>query len=228
MVDRNEAQLAESAVEVEKSTGAHVHPVVADVSSAADVEAAVESATSTLGPIDVLVNNAGVWAIKTYLEHTDDDIERLWSVNLRGPHLFMSRILPGMIERGRGSVINISSVAAQHYTAPHAGYAATKAGVEALTRDVAFEVAGYGVRVNAIAPGMISPKPPETVTTSRAAPLGRGGPDDIAGVVAFLASDDARFVIGHTIPVCGGTDIWVSLGFDSTVVEAGRARQAGG
>ena len=108
MVDRNEAQLAESAAELEKSTGSRVHPIIADVSSVTDVEAAVESATKTLGPIDVLVNNAGVWAIKTYLEHTDDDIERMWSVNLRGTHLFMSRVLPSMIDRGRGSVINIS------------------------------------------------------------------------------------------------------------------------
>jgi len=227
MVDRNAAELAEAAAELERSIGARVQPIVADVSSVTDVEAAVETAAKTLGPIDVLVNNAGVWVIKTYLEHTDDDIERLWSVNLRGAHLFMSRVLPSMIKRGRGSIINISSVAAQHYTAPHAGYAATKAGVEALTRDVAFEVAGYGVRINAIAPGMISPKPPEDVVKSKAAPLGRGGPDDIAGVVAFLASEDARFIIGHTIPVCGGTDIWVSLGFDSSVADAGRARQAG-
>src|SRR5260221_3178553 len=115
-------------------------------------------------------------------------------VNVLGAHLFLSRILPGMMERQRGSIINISPVAAFHYTVPHAGYAASKAAIAAMTRDIGFEAAHYGVRVNGIAPGLIMPSPPpgEGIWDSTDAhPLGRGRPSDIANVVAFLASEQA-------------------------------------
>jgi NAD(P)-dependent dehydrogenase (short-subunit alcohol dehydrogenase family) len=230
IVDRNEETLAAAAADLQR-TFPRVHAVVGDVASEVDVTAAVESTEKALGPIDVLVNNAGISVIKTYVEHTDDDFDRQVAVNLRGTHLFMSRVLPGMIERGRGAIVNISSVAALHYTVPHAGYSASKAAIIALTRDVAFEAARHGVRVNCVAPGLIAVQKTagakhyleskdagagrslDERTESR--PMGWGRPEDVANTVAFLASDQARFIVGVTIPVAGGTDLWVSMSFNS-------------
>ena len=219
----------ESATTKLRSNGGTVLGVVADVSSAEQVTQAVAEAESTLGPIDLLVNNAGITVIKPYVEHSDDDFDRQVAVNLRGTHLFLSRILPGMVERGAGAVVNISSAAAIRYTVPHAAYAASKAGIIALTRDVAFEVARSGVRVNCVAPGLIAversaTKTPylgsQTAATGRdpkqrssTRPLGYGSPEDIADAVAFLLSDQAKFIVGVTLPVAGGTDLQVTMAF---------------
>jgi NAD(P)-dependent dehydrogenase (short-subunit alcohol dehydrogenase family) len=121
-----------------------------------DIGRAIQEIEGALGPVDVLVNNAGVWVIKPCIMATDEEFRRQMTTNVYGTHLFMHRVLPGMIERRNGVIISISSVAALHYTVPHAAYAASKAAVIALTRDVAFEIAPFGVCVNAIAPGLIA------------------------------------------------------------------------
>jgi NAD(P)-dependent dehydrogenase (short-subunit alcohol dehydrogenase family) len=191
-----------------------VEPFVGSVTDRAAVEAAVSAAELRLGPVDVLVNNAGVWVVKPFLEQTDDDFDRMIDVNLRGTWLFMKAVAPRMVERGRGVVINLSSMAAFTYTVPTGIYGASKAGVAALTRDVAFELAGRGVRVNAIAPGNIAnPRRPNRRAPSAGLPLGSGGPEDIAGAVRFLISDDSRYVIGQTISVAGGAELSVSTGW---------------
>jgi len=161
LVDLDEAGL-KATVEELAATGAKVRAITANVGSADDVERVVKTTEADLGPISLLVNNAGIAVIKPYLQCTDEDFDRQISVNLRGTHLFLSRILPGMVERRRGAVVNISSVAAIHVTAPHAGYAASKAGIIALTQEVAFEVARHGVRVNCVAPGLIAVPPSAT------------------------------------------------------------------
>jgi NAD(P)-dependent dehydrogenase (short-subunit alcohol dehydrogenase family) len=228
LVDRDKESL-ERVADSLRQTGGTVEPIVADVSDAGDVDSAVVRAESLLGPIDLLVNNAGIVVIKPYIEHTDDDFDRQVAVNLRGTHLLMSRVLPGMVERQRGAVVNISSAAAINYTVPHAGYAASKAGVIALTRDAAFEVARAGVRVNCIAPGLIAVERSATKTpylasqtaaagtpldtSSSTRPMGHGRPEDIANAVAFLLSDQAGFIVGVTLPVAGGTDIQVTMAF---------------
>jgi NAD(P)-dependent dehydrogenase (short-subunit alcohol dehydrogenase family) len=228
LLDRDPESL-ERATENLRGNDANVIGVVADVSSGTAVDGAVAEVEAQLGPIDYLVNNAGIVVIKPYVEHSDEDFDRQVAVNLRGVHLLMRRVLPAMVERGMGAVVNISSAAALHYTVPHAAYAASKAGVIALTRDVGFEVARFGVRVNGVAPGLIAversaTKVPylasqtaatgtglSTGTTTR--PLGHGRPEDIADAVAFLLSDQARFIIGVTIPVAGGTDLQVTMAF---------------
>src|SRR5438093_5414520 len=223
LVDLDEAGL-EATVEELAATGAKVLAVTANVASAADVERAVKTTEANLGPISLLVNNAGIAVIKPYFECTDEEFDRQISVNLRGTHLFLSRVLPGMVERRRGAVVNISSVAAIHVTAPHAGYAASKAGVIALTQEIAFEVARHGVRVNCVAPGLIAVPPsatkqpylqagsPGRVTTpTTTRPLGFGQPEDIANAVAFLLSDQARFIICQTLKVAGGTALQISM-----------------
>lgn len=225
LVDLDEAGL-KATVEELAATGAKVLAITANVGSADDVERVVKTTEADLGPISLLVNNAGIAVIKPYLQCTDEDFDRQISVNLRGTHLFLSRILPGMVERRRGAVVNISSVAAIHVTAPHAGYAASKAGIIALTQEVAFEVARHGVRVNCVAPGLIAVPPSATkqpylqeqagsarrvTTPTTTRPLGFGQPEDIANAVAFLLSDQARFIIGQTLKVAGGTDLQVSM-----------------
>ena len=225
LVDIDEAGLEATSRDL-AATGAKVLAVTADVGSAEDVEAAVKAAEADLGPVGLLVNNAGIAVIKPYMDHTDEDFDRQYSVNLRGTHLFLSRVLPGMVERRRGAVVNISSVAAIHVTAPHAGYAASKAGVIALTQEVAFEVARHGVRVNCVAPGLIAVPPSATkqpylqsaagttgrvTTPTTTRPLGFGQPEDVANAVAFLLSDQARFIIGQTLKVAGGTDLQISM-----------------
>jgi len=228
LVDTDEVGLAKAHEEF-TGFGAKVCTALCDVSQPPAVEAAVTSAESALGTISVLVNNAGITVQKPYVDHSDEDFDRQIAVNLRGTHLFMSRTLPAMVSNGKGAIVNIASVAALHYTVPHAAYAASKAGIIALSRDTAFEVASRGVRVNCVAPGLIavprsSTKVPSLQTQTAASgrdleqststrPLGYGRPSDIASVVAFLVSDQARFVIGQTISVAGGTDLQVSMAY---------------
>jgi NAD(P)-dependent dehydrogenase (short-subunit alcohol dehydrogenase family) len=231
LVDVDEDGVNETAGEL-RSRGSKVAAIRADVSSRADVDRAVAGAEAALGDITLLVNNAGIAVIKSYLDHSDADLDRQLDVNLRGTHYFMSAVIPGMVARQAGAVVNIASVAALHYTAPHAGYAASKAAIIALSRDIAFEVARDGVRVNCVAPGLIAVPPSKTkqpylqAQTSGAKrdihartstrPLGYGAPEDIANAVAFLLSDQARFIVGQTLSVAGGTDLQISMAYPGT------------
>lgn len=194
---------------------AQVQRVVADVSLPLDVARLVAEAEREVGHIDVLVNNAAIQVATGLLEHTIEDWDRVIAVNLRGVFLCTRAVLPGMIRAGRGSIVNLASIAALHATTPHISYAASKAAVLALTRDVACEVAPHGIRVNAIAPGPIETPMTAALLTDdakeairRAIPLGRWGtPNDVAAAVAYLASDEAAFVTGATLPVSGGADL---------------------
>src|ERR1700722_1678251 len=192
IVDMDADGLANAAAQLKEQGGA-VHTVVGDVSSVPDVEAAVASTEASLGPISQLVNNAGICLFREYLDYTDDDFDRQMDVNLKSTHLFMRRVVPGMVERGGGAIVNIASVAAFNFTVPHAAYAASKAAIVALTRAAAFVLASRGGRVNCVAPGLIavprsSTKTPlitptiEGPTDTR--PLGFGRPGDIASAVA--------------------------------------------
>ena len=192
----------------------HVRAFEGSVSDPAAVDGAVSTAERELGPIDILINNAGVWTIKPFLEQTDQDFDRIIQTNVRGTWLFMKAVAPLMVERGRGTIVNLSSIAAFTYTVPTGIYGASKAAVAALTRDVAFELADKGVRVNAIAPGNIAnPRRANRREPSAGLPLGSGTAADIAGAVRFLVSDDSRYVIGQTIMVAGGADLSVSTGW---------------
>ncbi|HSY14563.1 MAG TPA: SDR family NAD(P)-dependent oxidoreductase [Jatrophihabitantaceae bacterium] len=227
IVDVDPDGLAEAAARI-KQIGVPVHGVVADVSCPTDVEAAVASVESTLGPISKLVNNAGICLFRGYTEYSDDDFDHQLAVNVKGTHNFMSRVVPGMLDRGSGAVVNIASVAAFSFTVPHAVYAASKAAIIALTRDAAFELAGNGVRLNCVAPGLIAVPRSATKTpmltptdlgSTDTRPMGFGKPADIAAAVAFLLSDEARFIVGQTLTVAGGTDLRSTMAFPGTPVE---------
>jgi len=205
---RDYQALAEVAVGLERPT----EPLVADLSDEMAVSALAASALDR-GPIDILVNNAGVGV---RMDSTDLDgsiIDAIHVVNVRALLLLTTALLPAMVERSRGSIINISSISGVRGTPRRAAYAASKGAVDAMTRSLAMEFGPSGVRVNAVAPGAIVtdmwernravPGVIEAVESQTA--LRRWGtPHDIADVVAFLASDAARYVTGQTIEVDGG------------------------
>ncbi len=187
-----------------------------DVSKAADVKRTVEQTMQRFGQIDILVNNAGRVVIKPMIEQTDEDWDRVLNTNLKGVFLCCREVLPHMIARKRGAIVNIASIAAFHVTVPHVPYAASKAGVVALTRDLAYEVGQFGVRVNAIAPGPVQTGMTGAIPQEQrraALPkilLGRiGQPEDIGAAALFLVSDAASYITGATLRVSGGTDLKV-------------------
>jgi 3alpha(or 20beta)-hydroxysteroid dehydrogenase len=163
--------------------------------------------------IDVLVNNAGIVHLAPFLQTTKTDLERLLSVNLFGPFLGMRAVLPHMLTRGAGSIINISSISGLTGMAGMSAYSASKWGLRGITRSAAYEFAARGVRVNSIHPGAIDTPMvnPHGNLDSRAAarqqriPIGRlGMPSEIAQATLFLASDDASYISGAEIVVDGG------------------------
>jgi 3-oxoacyl-[acyl-carrier protein] reductase len=190
--------------------------VSADVARADDVKRVVRETLERFKKIDILVNNAGVLVVRRMIEQTEDDWDRVLDVNLKGAFLCCREVVPEMIARKRGAIVNIASIAAFHYTVPHVPYAASKAGVVALTRDLAYEVGRHGIRVNAIAPGPIETPMARIASEEQRQriagniPLGRlGQPEDIGNAAVFLASDAASFITGATLPVSGGADLHV-------------------
>jgi 2-hydroxycyclohexanecarboxyl-CoA dehydrogenase len=188
--------------------------VAVDIRDRQSVDGAVAEVERQLGPIDVLVNNAGIDVIKPFLDSSEDEWDRIISVNLKGTILCCHRVAAGMAERGRGAIVNIGSDAGRVGSSGEAVYSATKGGVIAFTKTLARELAAKGVRVNCVCPG-----PTDTAllaqvaevsqklydSLARAIPLRRiGQPNDIAPAVAFLASDAAGFITGQTLSVSGG------------------------
>jgi 2-hydroxycyclohexanecarboxyl-CoA dehydrogenase len=186
-----------------------------DVTDPASVASAVEKATGVLGPVDVLVNNAGWDHMAPFLETDPELWDRIIDINLKGPLHCARAILPGMVERRSGRVVNISSDAGRVGSTGEAVYSATKAGLVGFTKTLAREMARFRITVNVVCPG-----PTDTPLLDdllgqgnerlidalrRAIPLGRlGQPADVAAAVAFLASDDASFITGQTLSVSGG------------------------
>jgi NAD(P)-dependent dehydrogenase (short-subunit alcohol dehydrogenase family) len=202
-----------------------VVPVRADITDPGTLEAIAE-ATAPLGPVDVLVNNAG-WARRTrFLDQDPAEARKLIEVNLIGTMNLTRAVLPGMVARGHGSVISIGSDAGRIGEKQEAAYGAAKAGVISLTKTLAREYGRDGVRFNVVCPGATVPEGPEAIgehslwnqeeyavyrdpgtqgAIARHYPLGRlGQPGDVAGAVVFLASEQASFITGQTLSVSGG------------------------
>jgi 3-oxoacyl-[acyl-carrier protein] reductase len=185
--------------------------VRADVTNADDVEAAFEAVEAEQGPVEVLVANAGITRDTLLLRMTDDDWDAVIDTNLTGAYRVARRAARGMLRAHAGRMIFISSVVGLSGGAGQANYAATKAGLVGFARSVAREFGSRGITANVVAPGFVDTELTAVLTDERKAeilqnvPLGRyASPDEIAGVVRFLASDEAAYITGAVIPVDGG------------------------
>ncbi len=187
--------------------------IVADVSTADFADRVVASAVSRFGGVDVVVNNAAIYPSREWHEYTIDEWDRTLDTNLRSMFVMAKSAVPVMASRGGGSIINIGSITAQIGMARILPYVASKAGVIGLTRALAREVGVHNIRVNTVAPGAfptggerIHPDPVgyNQFVLDQQSLKRRGTPDDLANVVAFLASERGSFITGQTIEVCGG------------------------
>jgi 3-oxoacyl-[acyl-carrier protein] reductase len=210
---RNEAGAAEALREVE-AKGRRAMIVQADVSTSAGVRHLFDTVRSELGPIDILINNAGDLIERRSLrDYTEDLWDRVMDLNVKSTWLCAQAAMEDMIARQSGVVINMGSVAGHNGGGPGAGvYAASKAAVMCLTKALAKELSPYNIRVNCVAPGIIATPYHERFTSAQmmesfvgAIPLKRAGTsEEVASVIAFLASDAASYIHGETIEINGG------------------------
>lgn len=199
-----------------RACGAHAVTVAGSVARTADVRSLVEAGT-TLGGIDVLVNNAGIFPRVEFLQMSEAQWDEVLGVNLKGTFLCTQAVARELVARSRGgAVINLASAAAFRSSPRGVHYVSSKAGIVGLTRAAALELARYKVRVNAIAPGTTDTAQPrygmseeELQAAGRQVPLGRiADPEDIADLAVFLASEEARHITGQTIHVNGGSYLY--------------------
>ncbi|MGH3642132.1 MAG: SDR family NAD(P)-dependent oxidoreductase [Mycobacterium sp.] len=204
-----DAQTCASAAEAVGGLG-----IVADVRESSDVDAALARTVAELGPVSVLVNNAGGVFPSPLLETSENGWDALYRANLRHVLLCTQRAARVMVEHGiAGSIITVTSIEGVRAAPGYAAYAAAKAGVVNYTKTAALELAPHGIRVNALAPdftlteGLAAMSTPESLArAARMVPMGRAGHvDEMAGAAVFLASDMSSYVTGQTIHVDGGT-----------------------
>ncbi len=193
------------------ATGRRVECFAVDVSNGAAVQAAVDQIAGKFGKIDILVNNAGITRDTLLIRMSEEDWDKVLQVNLKGAFLFTKAVARPMMKQRAGAIVNVASIIGLIGNAGQCNYAASKAGLIALTKSVAKELAARNIRANAVAPGFIKTKMTEKLTEDiqkkmlEAIPLGRFGlPEDVANVVLFLASDAASYVTGQVLTVCGG------------------------
>ena len=213
VVDRDEAAAQTVAAEI----GGLMF--VADVTAPAEMTAAVETVLNRFGQVDVLVNNAGIAWMGPALEMPLEALQAMLRVNVEGVFITSRAVLPHMIARRSGSIINLASWAGKTGNPYFAGYSASKFAVIGLTQSLAREMAPHGIRVNAICPGIVIDTAmrsaieaqqrqyglPETSDRAKSIPIGRVSvPDDVARVAAFLASDEASYMTGESINLSGG------------------------
>jgi 3-oxoacyl-[acyl-carrier protein] reductase len=185
--------------------------VQADVGDAAQATSLVERTEEMLGPVDVLVNNAGITRDTLIVRMSDEEWDAVIDTNLRGVFNVCRAVARGMLKRRDGTIVNMTSVVGLHGNPGQANYAASKAGIIGLTKSLAKELGTRGVRVNAVAPGYITtelttglPEQLREAILSVTALARLGDPEDVAGAVRFLCSDEARFVTGAVLQVDGG------------------------
>jgi glucose 1-dehydrogenase len=197
-----------------EALGGNARFVVADVSQKSDVDAMLAATLDAFGQVDILINNAGVTHAAGFLDLLEEDFDRVLRINLKSMFLCSQAVAREMVKRNSGCIINMSSVNAELTIPNQIPYVVSKGGVNQLTRVAAIALAEHGIRVNAIGPGTIltelaknavmgSPEARHTILSRT--PLGRcGEPEEIAGIAAFLASDDASYITGQTLYADGG------------------------
>jgi 3-oxoacyl-[acyl-carrier protein] reductase len=196
------------------ATGGQAIAIQADVRQPAEVRKLVARAGEEWGPIDILVNNAGSLVKRTPIKDvTEEQWDEVMDLNVKSALVCSRAVMPSMFERKRGAIVNVASIAGRHGGGPGAGpYSAAKGAMITLTKSMAREAAAYGVRVNAINPGVIETPFHEVFSTPemianfvKTIPLGRvGTATECAKVIAFLASDAASYMVGETVEINGG------------------------
>jgi 3-oxoacyl-[acyl-carrier protein] reductase len=207
---RNQQKLDDLVAEI-TATGAKAAAFVMDVADEEQVKSGIKSALAQLGKIDILVNNAGITRDQLVMRMKRADWDAVLNTNLTSAYLCIQQVIGSMLKQRWGRIINITSVFGQMGQAGQANYAASKAGLIGLTLAMAREVASRNITVNAVAPGFIETSMTAALseefkqTAVKSIPLGRvGSPEDVAGAVRFLASDDASYITGHVLNVNGG------------------------
>ena len=193
------------------------HAIPCDVSKLASIPGFVADVINQFGHIDILVNNAGINMKKEFTEVTDEDFQRIITTNLSAVFAMSREVVKEMLKKGSGSIINISSMAAQYGLPKVIAYSASKTAIDGLTRAMAVELSPKGIRVNAIAPGFIYSEmtakaldsdPERKAKVFSRTPMGiMGQPVDIGEAAYFLASDAAKYITGVVLPVDGGNSI---------------------
>jgi 3-oxoacyl-[acyl-carrier protein] reductase len=205
------AESLENVVQEIKALGRKSLAVTADVSSAADVTRMIETVINDFGKIDILVNNAGVTRDNLLMKMTDEEWDTVLSIDLKSAFLCTRAAIRHMLRQRSGRIISIASVVGMKGNAGQANYASAKAGIIGFTKSIAKEVGSRSITVNSIAPGYIQTKMTEQLSEEQRQemlkhiPLASlGTPRDVAEAVAFLASDEARYITGHVLNVDGG------------------------
>ena len=213
-IDRDAA--ARTAARISEA-GGKAAAFACDITDHAACQSAVSAAEAALGPLDILVNNAGWDVFRPFVETSPSDWQKIISINLTGVLNMHHAVLPRMVERQRGRIVNVSSDAARVGSSGEAVYAACKAGLIGFSKTVAREHARHNINVNVVCPGIVNTKlyeeykkgarNPDKLDDAfrRAIPLGRlGEPADLPGAICFLASDDAAYITGQVLSVSGG------------------------
>ena len=205
------AESLESVVKEIKTLSRQSLAVTADVSSSEDVNRLIETAVKEFGKIDILVNNAGVTRDQLLMKMTDEDWDTVLNIDLKSAFLCTRAVIRHMLRQRSGRIISIASVVGMVGNAGQANYASAKAGIIGFTKSIAKEVGSRGITVNAVAPGYIQTKMTEQLNDDQRQemlkhiPLASlGTPRDVAEAVAFLASEEARYITGHVLNVDGG------------------------
>lgn len=210
----NSREAAVMLAESQRQLGRAVYPCRADVSDRAAVEKMVDNVLREFGKIDVLVNNAGIANQELFTKVSMDDWNKMIAVNLTGVFNCTQAVLPSMIKNHSGSIINVSSVWGETGASCEVPYSTVKAGIIGMTKALAKEVGPSGIRVNCVAPGVISTKMNSHLSLEDMnllideTPLCRiGEADEVATSITFLASEDSSFITGHVLSVNGGFSI---------------------
>lgn len=211
---------AVKAMEDIRAAGGVAEAFGADFTDLGQVTQLAVRAADFLGGVDVLVNNAGITMNRPFEQVTPEQFDTLYAVNVRAPFFLTQATAPAMRAAGAGVVVNITSIHAFQGKQEHSVYAGTRGAIVAFNRQLAIELAPSGIRVNAIAPGSVEVENTyvaapdyDPIKAGRGIPAGFvGQPIDIAKVAVFLASDDARYIVGQTLIVDGGTTSWMPFG----------------
>ncbi len=207
IIDLDLEDLKKVSKEIEK-TGRKALPLEIDITDKDKVEKMVDTTVEEFGKVDILVNNAGIAIMKPFIELSEEDISSILDVNLKGCFFCCQAVLPEMIKRHYGKIINIASISGMVGLATESAYSASKAGVIALTKTLAMEMGEYEINVNAISPGSIEtemtknlhhPKLMDILLIRR-----MGKPEEVANLALFLASPQSDYITGTTILIDGG------------------------